>query len=88
MHRVGRGSMRAVLIYQHATSARDHVIADALNALVAADRQTTSKPDQTNEDSGEEDDPAGALVPVAPQHVNGTTHNGGFMIGRGHHFAW
>ena len=38
MHRMGHGSMRAALIYQHATSARDRSIATALSALVAADR--------------------------------------------------
>jgi integrase len=42
MHRMGHGLMRAALIYQHATSARDRSIATALNALVAADRQTAS----------------------------------------------
>lgn len=34
MHRMGHGSMRAALIYQHATTERDHEIADRLNALV------------------------------------------------------
>jgi integrase len=38
MHRMGHGSMRAALIYQHATNARDRRIATALSALVAADR--------------------------------------------------
>jgi len=30
MHRMGHGTMRAALIYQHATSDRDREIADAL----------------------------------------------------------
>jgi hypothetical protein len=30
MHRMGHGSMRAALIYQHATGERDREIADAL----------------------------------------------------------
>jgi integrase len=66
MHRMGHGSMRAALIYQHATSARDRSIAAALSALVAADRPTASKPDGTNEQgSGEENGQARAPVPVA-----------------------
>jgi hypothetical protein len=35
MHRMGHGSMRAALIYQHATSDRDRQIADGLSRLVA-----------------------------------------------------
>ncbi len=38
MHRMGHVSMRAALIYQHATSERDRVLADRLDALV---RDTT-----------------------------------------------
>ena len=34
MHRTGHGSMRAALIYQHATSERDHEIAAALHARI------------------------------------------------------
>ena len=34
MHRMGHGSMRAALIYQHATSQRDHEIAAALDARI------------------------------------------------------
>ncbi|WP_235921585.1 tyrosine-type recombinase/integrase [Lentzea tibetensis] len=36
MHRMGHGSMRAALIYQHATSERDKEIADSLSARVEA----------------------------------------------------
>jgi integrase len=38
MHRMGHGSMRAALIYQHITSERDRVLADRLDALM---RDTT-----------------------------------------------
>ena len=34
MYRMGHGSMRAALIYQHATSQRDREIADALQKLI------------------------------------------------------
>ena len=35
MHRMGHASMRAALIYQHATSARDHETADAMGERTA-----------------------------------------------------
>jgi hypothetical protein len=53
MHRMGHGSMRAALIYQHATDARAREIAAALNEVVA--RET--KPD-------DDDGAAGVLVPA------------------------
>jgi len=34
MHRMGHGSMRAALIYQHATSERDREIAAALDVRI------------------------------------------------------
>lgn len=34
MHRMGHGSMRAALIYEHATNQRDREIADALGARI------------------------------------------------------
>ena len=34
MYRMGHGSMRAALIYQHATNQRDREIADALQKLI------------------------------------------------------
>jgi integrase len=40
MHRMGHGSMRAALIYQHSTSERDRLIADRLNALVEPSAST------------------------------------------------
>lgn len=38
MHRVGHGSMRAALTYQHATTERDRAIAETLGAVVDVDR--------------------------------------------------
>ena len=35
---MGHGSMRAALIYRHATNARDRSIADAMSALVESGR--------------------------------------------------
>jgi integrase len=62
MHRMGHGSMRAALIYQHATTERDRSIADALSTLVDVGRNDSTK----NEDQSDEDDGAtGAPVPVA-----------------------
>ena len=40
MHRMGHGTMRAALIYQHATSQRDREIADALGARIERDAGT------------------------------------------------
>jgi integrase len=51
MYRMGHGSMRAALIYQHATDARAREIADRLNDVVARENQ----PD-------DEDGTAGVLV--------------------------
>jgi integrase len=41
MHRMGHASMRAALIYQHATSERDREIADGMDRRIAkhVDRQ-------------------------------------------------
>jgi integrase len=59
MHRMGHGSMRAALIYQHATSERDHEIAKVISrrAREKAEKKTKKKVD----DQGEDDD----LTPVA-----------------------
>jgi len=45
MHRMGHGSMRAALIYQHATSERDREIADGMDRRIAdaAGRKTKKK---------------------------------------------
>ena len=62
MHRMGHGSMRAALVYQHATTERDRQIAEALGALVDG----AGRDDGRTESSGDDDDgPTGALVPVA-----------------------
>lgn len=60
---MGHGSMRAALIYQHATTDRDRSIAEALSELVDLSR-TDGK---VTEDEGEDGDDgsAGTLVPVA-----------------------
>jgi integrase len=39
MDRMGHSTMRAALIYQHATEARSRTLADRLDALVTAQRQ-------------------------------------------------
>ncbi|WP_165966308.1 tyrosine-type recombinase/integrase [Actinomadura sp. 7K534] len=54
MDRMGHDSVRAAMIYQHATSEAGHAIADALNDKIKAER-----------DGGEDDGPTGVLVPVA-----------------------
>ena len=66
MHRMGHGSMRAALIYQHATTDRDRAIADALSDVVDAGRAEDdgSDDDSDDQDDGDGDDGAvGALVP-------------------------
>jgi integrase len=49
MHRMGHGSMRAALIYQHATSERDRLIADRLSNLVES--STVAREDPADEAS-------------------------------------
>jgi integrase len=63
MHRMGHGSMRAPLIYQHATTDRDRSIAEALSELVDLGR-TDDRAAESKEEDGD-DGVAGALVPVA-----------------------
>ena len=68
MHRMGHGSMRAALIYQHATTDRDRAIAEALGTLVDASHEAQDDDagqDATGDDENPDDDTAGALVPVA-----------------------
>lgn len=64
MHRMGHASMRAALIYQHATSERDREIAAELSRRAAEARGRVTKHDQ-DDDEEPDDGPAGALVPVA-----------------------
>lgn len=63
MGRMGHASMRAALIYQHRTAARDRLIADALDALLAAAEKGSQDPPQDRGDGDE--DPAGGGVPAA-----------------------
>jgi integrase len=63
MHRMGHGSMRAALIYQHATTERDRAIADALSAHVDAERDDGGDGEDPDDDG--DDGAAGVLVPVA-----------------------
>jgi hypothetical protein len=68
MHRMRHGSMRAALIYQHATNARDRSIADAMSALVESGRTQAPESSDNGEHPADEDGDdgaAGALVPVA-----------------------
>jgi hypothetical protein len=63
MHRMGHSSMRAALIYQHATSERDREIAAAMDRRIAG--RTGGKPSETGE--GRPARPRkkkGALVPT------------------------
>lgn len=59
MQRMGQSTVRAALIYQHATSVRDRQIADALNARVEQYRK-----DRGTDDDEPDDGEAGALAPV------------------------
>ena len=64
MHRMGHGSMRAALIYQHATTDRDRRIADAMEDMIDTTTRTASDTDSTT-DGSDDDGPSDALVPVA-----------------------
>lgn len=48
MSRIGHSSTRAAMIYQHATSKRDHEIAGALDALIRAARQAVQEADEAD----------------------------------------
>lgn len=63
MHGMGHGTMRAALIYQHATSDRDRNIAERMSALVEAGKEATKDATSSSDDKGD-DGAAGALVPV------------------------
>ena len=69
MHRMGHGSTRAALIYQHATSDRDLEIAAELSRRALAARQKAEKEAEDKADDQDDDEPddgaAGVLVPVA-----------------------
>ncbi|NKQ56073.1 tyrosine-type recombinase/integrase [Amycolatopsis sp. K13G38] len=59
MQRMGQSTVRAAMIYQHATSARDRQIAEELNARVQQYRTAGQKPDD-----GPDDGATGAPAPV------------------------
>jgi len=62
MARMGHDSVRAAIIYQHATTEADARIAAALEAALAGD---DGQGDNLDEDQGYDDDgAAGALVPA------------------------
>ena len=61
MHRMGHGSMRVALIYQHATSERDQEIAAALDVRI-------------NRETGEEWPVRGRRIAHGPRRLN---DNGG-----------
>jgi integrase len=52
MHRMGHGSMRAALIYQHATSERDQEIAKALSRRARVARKKAKKKPKQEPDEG------------------------------------
>jgi integrase len=68
MHRMGHASMRAALIYQHATSERDREIAAEVSRRAIAARQKAEQEAKDKAKGQGGDDPddgqAGALVPV------------------------
>ncbi|GAA1231678.1 hypothetical protein GCM10009608_79240 [Pseudonocardia alaniniphila] len=53
MHRMGHGSMRAALIYQHASTERDRRIAQEMAAMVERERLPTAGEDEAPEDGAE-----------------------------------
>ena len=55
MHRMGHGSMRAAIIYQHASTERDRRIADEMGAMVERERQprpAAERPDDRSSENG------------------------------------
>lgn len=62
MRRMGHSSIRAALIYQHATDERDREIADKLAGLVDQYRSG----EETDPDDDEPDDDEGAAGALTP----------------------
>jgi hypothetical protein len=52
MRRMGHSTVRAALIYQHATDDRDQAIANALNALIEAEKLAEGDADRTEGGGG------------------------------------
>ena len=65
MARLGHSSVRAAMMYQHATRDRDRVIALALGNLI---RQAADKPDQASTGG-----PGGEMTRPSVWHVCGTS---------------
>jgi hypothetical protein len=57
MHRMGHGSMRAALTYQHATTDPDRLIADALGDLVNSTRTAPTALGQAHRAGSNEETP-------------------------------
>jgi len=69
MVRMGHASAEAALRYQHATRKRDMAIADALDVMVAASRQSSSQgPDAPDEAATPAPAPAALVDNVTPIH--------------------
>jgi integrase len=65
MHRMGHSSMRAALIYQHATSERDREIAQGMDKRIAKTQGKKAAPKKaTRKGKGDDDGPAGVLARV------------------------
>jgi hypothetical protein len=65
MHRMGHSSMRAALIYQHATSERDREIAAGMDkriAKVQGKKAAAKKPGRKKKGGARDDGPAGVLA--------------------------
>ncbi|HEV7649141.1 MAG TPA: hypothetical protein VGP26_13365 [Actinophytocola sp.] len=62
MHRIGHGSMRAALIYQHAASEWDQEIAKAVSPRARAARKRAKKKAKDKADDQGEDDAPGVLA--------------------------
>jgi hypothetical protein len=60
MRRMGHSSIRAAMVYQHATDERDREIADLLAGLVDKYRKQQNESDDDDDDDGA----AGALAPT------------------------
>ena len=64
MHRMGHASLRAALIYQHATSERDREIAAGIDKRIEAAQGKTAKPEKRKRRKKGDDGTAGSLARV------------------------
>jgi hypothetical protein len=77
MHRMGHSSMRAALIYQHATSERDREIAAEIDRRIAAQRKR-SRGKRASDGPGDGPDEGTAGVPAhrdGPRRINPIKRN-------------